>query len=53
MGPKPLVWLHERFGISEAGAFEDRRAGPDRYPGDEAETVRLRVCAISGSCRPG
>ncbi|QNI08202.1 MMPL family transporter [Mycobacterium kubicae] len=39
--PKPLVWLHERFGISEAGAFEDRRAGPDRYPGDEAETVRL------------
>ncbi|ORA15542.1 MMPL family transporter [Mycobacterium asiaticum] len=27
--PKPLVWLHERFGISEGGAFESsHRAGP-------------------------
>ncbi|OSC40049.1 MMPL family transporter [Mycobacterium decipiens] len=22
--PRPLVWLHERFGISEAGAFEEQ-----------------------------
>lgn len=31
--PKPLVWLHERFGISESGAFDVPGAGAD--PRDE------------------
>lgn len=31
--PKPLVWLHERFGISEGGAFEGSHS-----PGPAAES---------------
>jgi putative drug exporter of the RND superfamily len=27
--PKPLVWLHERFGISEGGTFEDSVAASE------------------------
>lgn len=30
--PKPLVWLHERFGISEAGAFDEPAAAEDERP---------------------
>ncbi len=39
--PKPLVWVHERFGISEGGSFEEpaRVAGP-RVP-SEADTATM------------
>jgi RND superfamily putative drug exporter len=33
--PKPLVWLHERFGISEAGAFDQ----PPERPSEAASVA--------------
>ncbi len=41
--PKSLVWVHERFGVSEGGAFEEpARVAAPRLP-SEADTAAMSV----------
>jgi RND superfamily putative drug exporter len=37
--PKPLVWLHERFGISEGGTFENSVAASE--VDSDADTAKV------------
>jgi RND superfamily putative drug exporter len=37
--PKPLVWLHDRFGISEGGAFEESATAAE--VASDADTVNI------------
>jgi RND superfamily putative drug exporter len=46
--PKPLVWLHERFGISEEGGLEAAEGTVAAAPGPEATDTAQKATVHNG-----